>query len=555
MSDEFKDNLNEAGTSEDENNTGVNFIMSDPAPEAEKKEETREEAPKEEAPKEEAPRETPTPENPVYARSYRQEDKSNYRSYQFTSQVPPEKTDRERNGSSHRKSSLGKKLGTAAATAAVFGLVAGVVFQATNFVGGKINPQTQEPVQVEKTQTTDNAASGESGSALNTSATSENGGATVSQVAKNAMPSVVSIVGVSVQEIPDIYKYYFGFNQEAQETKSSGSGIIVGQNDTELLIATNNHVVSTADSLTVCFTNQNGDAVTSSEDLEKTSSSGESGDQGLSAEEVSGSAVAAQVKGTDADNDLAVIAVKLADIPKDILEEIKIATIGDSNSLQMGDQVVAIGNALGYGQSVTSGYVSAMNRKVSSDNADSTFIQTDAAINPGNSGGALLNMKGELVGINSAKIASNEVEGVGFAIPISRAEPILDNMMNQETRYKVDDEDKAAYIGVTCLDVTEEAIRLYGMPQGVFVNSLEENGPAAQAGLQKGDVILKIDGTSVSTKEELVGRLEYYEAGEKIDFVISRAESGEYKEQTVTITLGAKKDAQSSQQNQKESER
>ena len=219
------------------------------------------------------------------------------------------------------------------------------------------------------------------------------------------------------------------------------------------------------------------------------------------------------------------------------------ASIGDSDALAMGDQVVAIGNALGYGQSVTSGYVSALNRQVSSENANSTFIQTDAAINPGNSGGALLNMNGELVGINSAKIASNEVEGVGFAIPISKAEPILDDLMSKETRYKVEDESKASYLGITCTDVTSEAVQVYGMPVGVFVYSLEEDGPAAQAGIQKGDVILKIDGTSLNTRDELIERLQYYEAGESVDFVISRAQNGEYKEQTITVTLGAKKDA------------
>ena len=416
------------------------------------------------------PAAAPTPENPVYAKSYKsepkkeewyeKEQKKNYDSYRFTSPVPPENNKKEK--PKRPQGGIGKKLGTAAACAAVFGLVAGVVFQATNYVGGKAIPK--ENIKIESTQTTgDNASKGNDAISTGSSDTS---GATVAQVAKNAMPSIVSIVGVSVQELPDIYKYFYG--NQPQEAKSSGSGIIVSQNDTELLIATNNHVVSGADSLTVFFTNQDGSAVTSSQ-VEKTSSGQNDANDDS---DNPGSAVAAQVKGTDADNDLAVISVKLSDIPQDILEEIKVASIGDSDALAMGDQVVAIGNALGYGQSVTSGYVSALNRQVSSENANSTFIQTDAAINPGNSGGALLNMNGELVGINSAKIASNEVEGVGFAIPISKAEPILDDLMSKETRYKVEDESKASYLGITCTDVTSEAVQVYGMPVGVFVLSL-----------------------------------------------------------------------------------
>ena len=374
------------------------------------------------------------------------------------------------------------------------------------------------------------------------------------------MPSIVSIVGVSVQEIPQIYQY-FGYGQQ-QETQSSGSGIIVGQNDTELLIATNNHVVSGTNSLTVCFTNQDGSAVTANGDVEKTSAEGESGNtnqdgQDSSLDEVQSGAVSAQIKGTDADNDLAVISVKLEDIPEDVLSEIKVATIGDSDSLQMGEQVVAIGNALGYGQSVTSGYVSALNRQVSSDDTDGTFIQTDAAINPGNSGGALLNMKGELIGINSAKIASDEVEGMGFAIPISKAEPILDEMMNQETRYKVEDEDKAAYIGITCENVTSDVNQMYGIPQGVYVDTVVEGGPAEEAGIKKGDVITKIDGTAIDAYKDLVDRLEYYEAGETVELEVYRAQDGEYNAQKISVTLGAKKDAPSTnpssnqQQNEK----
>lgn len=558
MSEEFDNSLNGTHTDTEENvqpseegyqeeqaqeevQPTVNFTMK----EAPKSEETQEKSTGSQA--EGISQENPVPQQPGSGESskeewYEKEQKKNYSSYQFTSPIPPEPDKKSKKQS---KDGLGRKLGTAAAAAAVFGLVAGVVFQATNFVGDKINPQTPVTPQVEKTQTTGDDAN----DTISTNKVSGDTGASVAQVAKNAMPSIVSIVGVSVQEIPDIYKYYFGFGQDAEETQSSGSGIIVGQNDTELLIATNNHVVSGTDSLSVCFTNQDGSAVTTTENLKETSSESDT-----AGEDAADSAVAAQIKGMDADNDLAVISVKLADIPEDILNEIKVAAIGDSDSLQMGDQVVAIGNALGYGQSVTSGYVSALNRVVNSENADSSFIQTDAAINPGNSGGALLNMKGELVGINSSKIASNEVEGVGFAIPISTAEPILDDLMSKETRYKVEDEDKASYMGIVCITVTDEAIQMYGMPQGVFISSLEENGPAAVSGIQNGDVILKIDGTSVSTKEELVERLEYYAAGEEVEFIISRANNGEYEEQTVKVTLGAKKDAQAADsQKQKKS--
>lgn len=505
------------------------------------------------------PGNAPTPENPIYASAYQpheqqestkeewyqeaqqeQKQQQSYNAYQFTA---PESKKPNRSGK--KLNGQGRKFGTVVATAVVFGLVASAVFQGTNYVGSKLNPQEKKSVQIQSTQTISQNKSSDSEESASANA---EGTSSVSQVAKNAMPSIVSIVGVSVQEIPQIYQY-FGYGQQ-QETQSSGSGIIVGQNDTELLIATNNHVVSGTNSLTVCFTNQDGSAVTGNDDVEKTSAEGESGStnqegQDSSLDDVQSGAVSAQIKGTDADNDLAVISVKLEDIPEDVLSEIKVATIGDSDSLQMGEQVVAIGNALGYGQSVTSGYVSALNRQVSSDDTDGTFIQTDAAINPGNSGGALLNMKGELIGINSAKIASDEVEGMGFAIPISKAEPILDEMMNQETRYKVEDEDKAAYIGITCENVTSDVNQMYGIPQGVYVDTVVEGGPAEEAGIKKGDVITKIDGTAIDAYKDLVDRLEYYEAGETVELEVYRAQDGEYNAQKISVTLGAKKDAPS----------
>lgn len=566
MSEEFKNEFDENKETETDDvnmQEETETVFEDNASETEKT--TNESAVTQE------PGNAPTPENPVYARAYQpheqrestkeewyqeaqqeQKQQQSYNAYQFTA---PESKKPNRSGK--KLNGQGRKFGTVVATAVVFGLVASAVFQGTNYVGSKLNPQGKKSVQVQSTQTISQNKSSDSEESVSGST---EGTSSVSQVAKNAMPSIVSIVGVSVQEIPQIYQY-FGYGQQ-QETQSSGSGIIVGQNDTELLIATNNHVVSGTNSLTVCFTNQDGSAVTGNGDVEKTSAEGESGStnqdgQDSSLDDVQSGAVSAQIKGTDADNDLAVISVKLEDIPEDVLSEIKVATIGDSDSLQMGEQVVAIGNALGYGQSVTSGYVSALNRQVSSDDTDGTFIQTDAAINPGNSGGALLNMKGELIGINSAKIASDEVEGMGFAIPISKAEPILDEMMNQETRYKVEDEDKAAYIGITCENVTSDVNQMYGIPQGVYVDTVVEGGPAEKAGIKKGDVITKIDGTAIDAYKDLVDRLEYYEAGETVELEVYRAQDGEYNAQKISVTLGAKKDAPStnSSSNQQQNEK
>ena len=566
MSEEFKNEFDESKETETDNvnmQEETETVFEDNASETEKT--TNESAVTQE------PGNAPTPENPVYARAYQpheqrestkeewyqeaqqeQKQQQSYNAYQFTA---PESKKPNRSGK--KLNGQGRKFGTVVATAVVFGLVASAVFQGTNYVGSKLNPQGKKSVQVQSTQTISQNKSSDSEESVSGST---EGTSSVSQVAQNAMPSIVSIVGVSVQEIPQIYQY-FGYGQQ-QETQSSGSGIIVGQNDTELLIATNNHVVSGTNSLTVCFTNQDGSAVTGNGDVEKTSAEGESGStnqdgQDSSLDDVQSGAVSAQIKGTDADNDLAVISVKLEDIPEDVLSEIKVATIGDSDSLQMGEQVVAIGNALGYGQSVTSGYVSALNRQVSSDDTDGTFIQTDAAINPGNSGGALLNMKGELIGINSAKIASDEVEGMGFAIPISKAEPILDEMMNQETRYKVEDEDKAAYIGITCENVTSDVNQMYGIPQGVYVDTVVEGGPAEEAGIKKGDVITKIDGTAIDAYKDLVDRLEYYEAGETVELEVYRAQDGEYNAQKISVTLGAKKDAPStnSSSNQQQNEK
>ena len=287
-----------------------------------------------------------------------------------------------------------------------------------------------------------------------------------------------------------------------------------------------------ATTLSVCFI---GDDVANAET--ETVNAGDSGDLNLE------DAVSAKIKGTDADNDLAVVAVRKSDIPEDTLNQIKIAQIGSSDDLVVGQQVVAIGNALGYGQSVTSGWVSALNRTISTeDGTNSTgLIQTDAAINPGNSGGALLNMKGELIGINSAKYADSSVEGMGYAIPISKAKPILEDLMNRETREKVDTSEKG-YLGVVLSNLTTEAIQMYNIPSGAFVRGVDQDSPAENGGICKGDIIVKFDGQKVSDGDDLLDKLQYYKSGETIEAVVARADNGEYKESTVEVTLGTRPD-------------
>ena len=328
-------------------------------------------------------------------------------------------------------------------------------------------------------------------------------GMDVSAIVENSMPSIVSITNKSVQEIMSMW----GMGVQQYESTSAGSGIIVGKNDEELLIVTNNHVVESADTLSVGFIN----------DVMCT----------------------AYVKGTDKDLDLAVVAVKLSDIDQETKDAIDIAVIGNSEELKVGEQVVAIGNALGYGQSVTTGIVSALNRDITKDNIDNPLIQTDAAINPGNSGGALLNMSGELIGINSAKISSTSIEGVGYAIPITSALPIMESLMNREVREEVAPEE-AGYIGISGVAVDYNTSKAYGIPQGVYIQSVEENSPAEDAGLIKSDVVKKFDGVTVSSISEIREMLDYYKAGEKVDFIVSRLVDGEYVDKTITITLGSR---------------
>ncbi len=431
--------------------------------------------------------------------------------------------------SGHRRNqnSFQKKAGATIALAVIFGLVAAVVFQAANFAADRFLNTGKSSVQIKTTDSVDlQETASDDSTADKVLSDSENG--TVAAVAQASMPSVVAITTVSVQEIPS----FFGYSSHQYKSASTGSGIIVGDNDDELLIATNNHVVDGATTLSVCFI---GDDVANAET--ETVNAGDNGD--LNVED----AVSAKIKGTDADNDLAVVAVKKSDIPEDTLNQIKIAQIGSSDDLAVGQQVVAIGNALGYGQSVTSGWISALNRTISTDDGTNStgLIQTDAAINPGNSGGALLNMKGELIGINSAKYADSAVEGMGYAIPISKAKPILEELMNRETREKVDSS-KKGYLGVSLANLTTEAIEMYNMPTGAFVRSVEDDSPAQEAGICKGDIIVKFDGQKVSDGDDLLDKLQYYKSGEKIEAVIARATNGEYEENTIKLTLGTRPD-------------
>lgn len=446
--------------------------------------------------------------------------------------IPPQKPRKKKNFSGNN--SFGKKAATAVALAVIFGLVAGAVFQGVNIAADKYRGN-DSGTTIGKTETvtgTEDSTGSSSADSTVKDIVVESG--TVAGVAQATMSSVVAITSVSVQEIPS----FFGYGTRQYQSAGSGSGIIVGENDSELLIATNNHVVSGATTLTVCFAGS--DVVGAEEETQAMASSGSTG-FGSDGDVDVDNAVSAKIKGTDEENDLAVVAVEKSDIPDETMEEIKIAQLGSSDDLVVGEQVVAIGNALGYGQSVTSGWVSALNRSISTEDGEASgLIQTDAAINPGNSGGALLNMNGEVIGINAAKYADSQVEGMGYAIPISKAEPILEELMNRETRDKVEDSSKVGYMGVKAADLTTEAIQMYNMPAGAFITEVTEGGAADNAGIKKGDIIVKLDGQKVSGKDDLVDKLQYYEAGENIEVVISRANSGEYKEQTIEVILGSK---------------
>ena len=359
----------------------------------------------------------------------------------------------------------------------------------------------------------------------------------VSEIVSEALPSIVSITTKSVQEVQNYFGMYgmYGYapQQQEQEVEGSGSGIIVGKNDDELLIATNYHVVEGADTLSVAFTD--------------------------------GNAVEASVKGFDEERDLAVVSVSLDDVEDDTMDAISIANIGSSDDLKVGEQVVAIGNALGYGQSVTTGIVSAKNRRMDSDNNTVTdgsddssdgvnLIQTDAAINPGNSGGALLNMEGEVVGINSAKLASTEVEGMGYAIAISDVTDILQNLMNETSRDKLDDSEHGV-LGIKGSSVSSEAVQMYGIPAGVFVKKVTEGGAADKAGLKANSVITEFNGKAVSSSDQLIEYLSYYEPDEEVELTVQVPHGTSYKEETVKVTLDENTDADDSDDNDKDSKK
>ena len=324
----------------------------------------------------------------------------------------------------------------------------------------------------------------------------------VSNVVEKVMPAMVSIVN-NFTETANV----FG-QQYTQEEAASGSGIIVGKTDDELLIVSNNHVVESADTLTVTF--------------------------------IDGSEAQAQVKGLDSDMDLAVIAVSLNDLSDDTKNAITVATLGSSDDLKLGEPVIAIGNALGYGQSVTNGIVSALNREITLENGSTgTFIQTNAAINPGNSGGALLNMNGEVIGINSNKIGGTTVEGMGYAIPITSASPIIADLMERQTRTKVA-EDEVGYIGISLQEVTSQISQMYNMPEGIYVVSVEEGSAAANAGIMKGDIITKFDGSSISSYSDLQKTLQYYAVGDSVTVTVQRPQNGEYVSIELNLTLGSR---------------
>ena len=411
-------------------------------------------------------------------------------------------------GKTPKKKKEHKKMPKAVAVtglALMFGVVSSATFLTTNYVGTKV---LKLGTTQKSTSTTSTSAVTSNASLTKTSSvvTSD-----VSSVVENVMPSIVSITNMSVQEVQN----YFGGTSK-QESESAGTGIIISQNDSELLVVTNNHVVAGSDTLTVTFAD--------------------------------GNSVEANIKGTDSEYDVAVVAVPLDSISEDTKKAISVATLGDSTELKVGEPAIAIGNALGYGQSVTTGVISALNRSVSEtdqttgETTESSvkLIQTDAAINPGNSGGALVNASGEVIGINSSKLVGDSVEGVGYAIPISDVSDLIENLMNQETKTKVAEADQGA-IGIKGMSVSTEYSQQLNMPEGVYVSEVTKGGRAEKAGMTRGCIITGINGTTVSSMDDLQEQLQYYAKGDEVELTIQVPQSnGEYQEQSVNVTLGAK---------------
>lgn len=428
---------------------------------------------------------------------------------------PQKPVQKKKNGSG-----AGKKISIAICCGLCFGIFGGLGFQAvdtaTEILKGAVGFEAKVEEKASKAEENIEEAAAEKVQEENIAQVDSNAvvSATVTdvtEVVQNVMPSVVSINNKYIEKTS-----FFG-QEYSREAEGAGSGIIVGKNETELLLVSNFHVIESAEELTVQF--------------------------------IDGSQVQAQIKGTDADKDLAVIAVQLKDIEIETMDKIAIAKLGDSTALTVGEPVIAIGNALGYGQSVTTGVVSALNRPIyveetsidmyaaEGDQEVNTFIQTDAAINPGNSGGALLNIKGEVIGINSNKIGGSAVEGMGYAIPISDAQPIIEDLMSKETRLKVDD-DKKGYLGITGVNVYQEYAQIYGVPEGVYVSSVMEGTGAEAAGLQIGDIIIALNEEEVSSMDELKEELAYYEEGTAVNLTIMRAGTLGYETIEVEITLG-----------------
>lgn len=380
-----------------------------------------------------------------------------------------------------------------------FGLFAGIGFYAVQQGTGMLKTGTDNAV-VDEIASEATTESTQSSTQLATNVTYVE--SDVSDVVEKVMPAMVSIVN-NFTETANV----FG-QQYTQEEAASGSGIIVGKTDEELLIVSNNHVVESADTLTVTF--------------------------------IDGSEAQAQIKGLDSDMDLAVIAVSINDLSEDTKNAITVATLGSSDELKLGEPVIAIGNALGYGQSVTNGIISALNREITLENGSTgTFIQTNAAINPGNSGGALLNMNGEVIGINSNKIGGTTVEGMGYAIPITSASPIIADLMERQTRSKVA-EDEVGYIGISLQEVTSQISQMYNMPEGIYVVSVEDGSAAANAGIMKGDIITKFDGNRITSYSDLQNVLQYYAAGDSASVTVQRPQNGEYVSVDLNLTLGTR---------------
>lgn len=402
----------------------------------------------------------------------------------------------------HKKGSAFKRIVGISAAALLFGTIAGgTMFGVNNLATNLMKTEEESTALSKKTPEVSSVELKEASKAVTTANNSSPTVADVSPIAESAMPSVVAIKGTTSVEAYS----WFGEGQ-TYDTPSSGSGIIIGKNDTELLVVTNNHVVEDTKDLSVVF--------------------------------IDNEEVKASVKGRDSDNDIAIMAVKLEDIKPETLEKIAVAHMGDSDELKVGQGVVAIGNALGYGQSVTVGYVSAIDREVTTkDSSIKNLLQTDAAINPGNSGGALLNMNGEVIGINTAKYASTEVEGMGYAIPISKVKDIIAELSSKETRSDKVDEAKQGYLGIQGKNIGEDVAKAYDMPRGIYVYKIVENSSAANSDLREKDIITKVDSQPVKNMEELKELLSYYQSGEKVKLTVQRLKDSEYEEKEIEITL------------------